>query len=568
MKKHLNATNIFSFVLGLILITTVIISANYKVNEITSVNTKIDQNLTEITRTELFNDKNENLNTVLPTKLPNSKYFMYLDINKTNKYTPLYIEIKSINTRYTLSIDGKTFYESTKEPKLKNLEYPSVNLINIPKKYYGREIKINFNSLYPKSKFINIPKISLGSKESILQKAQADNSAEIIFSSILFLIGYISTFSAIILFKTKANYHQIFYIASFSLLMSAITIINTDIIKLILPENKALYYTYYILFSLLTTPALLLIHYEFSSSFPDNWRAKFTRYIFYTELTITLLEIIYIIKNYNQQINCQLFINTNIALSIIAATICIISLNNKERKVKSALLASIIPIVLLFSENLALYLNIIGIIKNSHYTAMYGLAFITITLYVVIKTYTNSYKNLEMTKFYERIAFVDSLTGVGTRHALENEINKIIEQDISKRIIIMFIDLNSLKQINDKKGHTIGDKVIKTLGTLLLEVEHMYTNISSYRFGGDEFIIIMTNPRKEIAENIKVYLTNKTDLIRNNSSDVPISIAIAYDEIELEKNMDIDDIIKNADNKMYLDKLRRKSSNTNLFLKL
>lgn len=87
-----------------------------------------------------------------------------------------------------------------------------------------------------------------------------------------------------------------------------------------------------------------------------------------------------------------------------------------------------------------------------------------------------------------RSAYIDELTGAFRREmgwqALEHEIDRARRGD--GRFVLAFIDVDGLKGINDRAGHTVGDDILRTL------VATMRSRLRSFdpivRFGGDEFV--------------------------------------------------------------------------------
>ncbi len=85
-------------------------------------------------------------------------------------------------------------------------------------------------------------------------------------------------------------------------------------------------------------------------------------------------------------------------------------------------------------------------------------------------------------------AHLDDLTGAYRREigalALTHEIDRARRGD--GRFVIAFVDIDGMKQVNDRDGYAAGDQVLKTL------VWHMRSNLRSFdpvvRYGGDEFI--------------------------------------------------------------------------------
>ncbi len=176
-----------------------------------------------------------------------------------------------------------------------------------------------------------------------------------------------------------------------------------------------------------------------------------------------------------------------------------------------------------------------------------------------------SFKRVELEEKLRKMAIYDKLTGCYNRHYLNHIIEREIKQ--SKRyknnIGVMMIDLNDLKQINDKFGHNIGDFVIRKVADIIL-----YTIRESdvaIRYGGDEFLVIMPRTGEE-AEILKKRLNNNIREWNLNSSNLPfpISIAIGYSYWQPESKKSIEDVISEADKMMYEDKKRVKAQISNL----
>lgn len=105
----------------------------------------------------------------------------------------------------------------------------------------------------------------------------------------------------------------------------------------------------------------------------------------------------------------------------------------------------------------------------------------------------NSIKFMES----ERHAKVDSLTGLLTRRQmLQLSTNEIeIFDPVDHPISIILFDIDNFKEINDTKGHLVGDQILKNVAELCLE--KMRQNDIFSRFGGDEFIVIMPDSKLE-----------------------------------------------------------------------
>lgn len=89
---------------------------------------------------------------------------------------------------------------------------------------------------------------------------------------------------------------------------------------------------------------------------------------------------------------------------------------------------------------------------------------------------------------YLRESYRDELTGVLQRQAGQTELEHEVDRAKRNRapLVIVFVDVDGLKQINDEQGHLAGDAVLRAAGTALRNGLRSYDVIM--RFGGDEFV--------------------------------------------------------------------------------
>ncbi|MCR4910911.1 MAG: GGDEF domain-containing protein [Bacilli bacterium] len=90
------------------------------------------------------------------------------------------------------------------------------------------------------------------------------------------------------------------------------------------------------------------------------------------------------------------------------------------------------------------------------------------------------------------IAYTDPLTNIKNKHAYveeEERIDKLINKGEMEDFAVVVFDLNGLKHINDTKGHGAGDLYIVEACHL---IEEYFGSENLYRFGGDEFVAILT----------------------------------------------------------------------------
>ncbi len=147
-----------------------------------------------------------------------------------------------------------------------------------------------------------------------------------------------------------------------------------------------------------------------------------------------------------------------------------------------------------------------------------------------------------------KLATFDFMTGIYNR----NRGLKILEKKLNKKMIIIFIDINNLKYVNDTFSHYEGDYLIKTIvNNIKIELSSTHTFL---RLGGDEFLLGIDDLSYEEVKTLFDKIKKKLSLIKNKDYNFGISIGIV-DNLE-EKSLD--ELINLADMEMYLDKKKNK----------
>lgn len=138
----------------------------------------------------------------------------------------------------------------------------------------------------------------------------------------------------------------------------------------------------------------------------------------------------------------------------------------------------------------------------------------------------------------------DPITEIKNRFAYGCDIKKYTN---NKNIAIVMFDLNDLKLINDKYGHSTGDMVINTSANI---IKNSFKKVGiPYRIGGDEFCVICIDSTKELIEDSLNRLTKELDII-NESSKIQINLAFGYSFYD-NNCKSILDVVEKADIAMY-----------------
>lgn len=166
--------------------------------------------------------------------------------------------------------------------------------------------------------------------------------------------------------------------------------------------------------------------------------------------------------------------------------------------------------------------------------------------------------NAKQIKKYRDSANTDSLTGLGNRHAYDNDIDDLLNKMIiPDNLHTISMDLNGLKTVNDKYGHNAGDEFINSAAYILHSVLNDIGKV--YRTGGDEFVALVYSDNIDL--NKRFEKINELTKIWSEEHERALSISMGYaDQNDCEKGLSREDLLKHmsqiADERMYDDKKR------------
>jgi diguanylate cyclase (GGDEF)-like protein/PAS domain S-box-containing protein len=146
----------------------------------------------------------------------------------------------------------------------------------------------------------------------------------------------------------------------------------------------------------------------------------------------------------------------------------------------------------------------------------------------------------------ESLSVTDELTGLYNRRQFFSTITGEIERchRFQRSISLCFFDLDGFKQYNDTHGHLQGDQALKETADLILSLVRSRVD-TCYRYGGDEFTIIMPETTIDNAQAIAERI--REALNRHFQSEITASIGIASSVAALEA----EDLVERADKAMY-----------------
>jgi len=182
-----------------------------------------------------------------------------------------------------------------------------------------------------------------------------------------------------------------------------------------------------------------------------------------------------------------------------------------------------------------------------------GIIFVASRLMTFMVTLSNADPMKKKEIQLSDLAYKDSLTGLPNRTSCDKEIMQLDETNSD--YMIMSLDLNGLKEVNDSKGHKAGDELLQNFANVL--------NICfpdpffRGRTGGDEFIVILKeNPYESYIDS---HIAHMNELLGAKGRETGFDHSVAYGycfKHELSKDTNAHEVYMESDVRMY--KLKRK----------
>jgi len=159
----------------------------------------------------------------------------------------------------------------------------------------------------------------------------------------------------------------------------------------------------------------------------------------------------------------------------------------------------------------------------------------------------------------------DSLTGLYNRFGFNTEGVSVFEncKSTGEKMVLMFVDINRMKLINDYYGHLQGDMAIKTVAEAIRGT--VPEDFIAIRFGGDEFLIVGKCDDEDKIKSLRDQITEK---VRSTGKAMQypfyLSVSCGYLQFVPHKDDELDTYIKQADESMYEIKARMHATDEEL----
>jgi len=146
-------------------------------------------------------------------------------------------------------------------------------------------------------------------------------------------------------------------------------------------------------------------------------------------------------------------------------------------------------------------------------------------------------------------AVVDQLTGLFNRAALQARVAELAHRaaQTGEPVAVLIADIDRFKAINDNHGHAVGDAVLKELGKRLRANLRAFE--SAYRFGGEEFVVLLAGATLVEAEAVATRLCRAVS--REPLAGLPVTVSVGMASSKAGEPFDYDQVFARADLALY-----------------
>ncbi|NLD59986.1 MAG: GGDEF domain-containing protein [Clostridiales bacterium] len=425
----------------------------------------------------------------------------------------------------------------------------SWTVIDLPANSAGKELVLE---LYPEDEAV-IALMRVGSRGTVLLSILISSLPRLFFCIVFLMIGLLAVLFSAFAARAGSRGSATDFFYGLFVLDAALWIATDDIGMQFLCGNIAVL-TYLSVFSLmLLAPCLMLFLRTRTEKYRPLLDAMCGISLLYTlvRFALSALNILDIMSDYMRIAHIQ------IALYIgIVVWIC---LRNRDSARARAFLRAVLALAVCCAAALVLfYLHQRGLDRS-----YYAIAFMAgVLMFCVILGIERVRSNLKlahqalMAKYFERQAYTDYLTGLGNFAACERALaaHDALRQPLS----VMMFDLNNLKETNDCYGHSAGNELILCASNDLREAFQGVGTV--YRIGGDEFVALMPGVYGREADSFAERLLKNGFPTGRTPRGIPVRIAFGIAWRGPEEWKDAREIIRLADEDMYLNKERGKGT--------
>jgi len=187
-----------------------------------------------------------------------------------------------------------------------------------------------------------------------------------------------------------------------------------------------------------------------------------------------------------------------------------------------------------------------GLVNLTLHHALVGGSYYLL-LQVLTSVYARQFRLEQERHALERYAYVDALTGLANRRALEDALMREVEDARAARapLSVVLFDVDHFKRVNDTLGHDTGDTVLKDLARVA-RAEVRGTDLLA-RWGGEEFMLLLPGTEPGVAAQCAERVRRAVEAHAFLAPDVTVSLGVAT----LHPGEDARVLVRRADDALY-----------------
>lgn len=451
----------------------------------------------------------------------------------------------------TVRLDGVIIYEHLKSNYSDHVPYASLwHIVNLDEGVDGQTLSVTLYTPYERFDGM-VNDVIIGDQSTVIVSILDHYGYRFIIGVIILLSGLVILFAN--QFVDREFSRGRIYLSSFVIMFSLWIIGESRVLQLVLPNQALIGSISYLMVAAMPIPITLYVKNYVAKNFDMFYQLSLYAFIVIF-FSVIAGQYFGFIDYFESALWVQLFLLTIAITTVVLMFIEYYKYHSQEARI---FLNHFLVIVLFAVTEISNFL-----MSEFAHTSIYGLVIITFYLVYMLFYYIvqirRRYRLSYQLEMLSELVYVDALTGGKNRHAFERDVEKSFNEiNIRENLRIVMFDLDDLKEINDTQGHYQGDEALKLALQIIDNIFGEYGGC--YRIGGDEFACIMEVADDEIYEQC---VQDFALTLNNIPQEYPFKLNVSVGSQAYIPTMEKpSDMLRLADQKMYIDKYGKKVNN-------
>ena len=444
--------------------------------------------------------------------------------------------------------DGELLYQYKDEQFPRNVQMASKFDCNAPLTYTSKGKTISLEYQNTEDGIYHIPEVAAGSRIAVFRYLCWKDAFLFATIFVMVVLGVLTIGIALYLRHVEVRERRFMDSACFLLICGTWFTTDSSVAQMVSGTSPVILYISFYAFMLLAVPMLYFV--KHTGKMEKYWQIDVCIGLFYVNAIIQSL-----LHYFSKVEFIDMLFVTHLLLAGGVALLVILMLREYRREHDRGILMILQAFTALAAGGI-IALALYWLLEIPYYGVFFNcgiMAFVILLIRSLIITMVENLRFKTEMKVYRRLEKEDRLTGLKNRKAFDEYIIELEQKaGTYKDIVLIFMDLNHLKDINDRFGYGVGNEAIITAARC---IESAYApDGDCFRVGGDEFVVILPDETAEDAElsrrlNAQITMCSKNCRYR-------LSIARGISRIRDENGYlkTISDWKREADMNMYANK--------------